>query len=215
MERENKERKAEVMRKIRKVWLPFLLCVLIVVNLMVVPKIFENNGVVFQSVSMPIGVEEGSIQLLPPVAVRVDKDKENDNVGRNDNDDEIDVNDDNDNVVVISKESSDEVGKESVVEQNDNNNNNVNENKKGGRRTQHVQHRGFRLFLFLLIVIIVMLIFLMIIYNNEKNYEYSQSRANIYSSQLNNGVDNTNNNNLNNNNNNGYSKLPDEYYDNI
>lgn len=216
MERENKERKAEVMRKIRKVWLPFLLCVLIVVNLMVVPKIFENNGVVFQSVSMPIGVEEGSIQLLPPVAVRVDKDKENDNVGRNDND-EMDVNDDNDNdnVVVISKESSDEVGKESVVEQNDNNNNNVNENKKGGRRTQHVQHRGFRLFLFLLIVIIVMLIFLMIIYNNEKNYEYSQSRANIYSSQLNNGVDNTNNNNLNNNNNNGYSKLPDEYYDNI
>ena len=211
MERENKERKAEVMRKIRKVWLPFLLCVLIVVNLMVVPKIFENNGVVFQSVSMPIGVEEGSIQLLPPVAVRVDKDKENDNVGRNDNEDEMDVNDDNDNVVVISKESSDEVGKENVVEQNDNNNKNVNENKKGGRRTQHVQHRGFRLFLFLLIVIIVMLIFLMIIYNNEKNYEYSQSRANIYSSQLNNGGDNTNNNN----NNNGYSKLPDEYYDNL
>ena len=210
MERASKERNAEVMRKIRKVWLPFLLCVLIVVNLMVVPKIFENNGVVFQSVSMPIGIEEGSIQLLPPVAVRIDKDNDNGNgnVVRNEN--EINVNDDNDNVVVISKESSDEVGKESVVEQNDNNNNNnVNKEKKGKRRTQHVQHRGFRLFLFLLIVIIVMLIFLMIIYNNEKNYEYSQSRANIYSSQLNNGGDN------NNNNNNGYSKLPDEYYDNI
>ena len=212
MERASKERNAEVMRKIRKVWLPFLLCVLIVVNLMAVPKIFENNGVVFQSVSMPIGIEEGSIQLLPPVAVRIDKDNDNGNVGRNEN--EINVNDDNDNdnVVVISKESSGEVGKESVVEQNDNNNNNVNKEKKGERRTQHVQHRGFRLFLFLLIVIIVMLIFLMIIYNNEKNYEYSQSRANIYSSQLNNGGDN-NNNNLNNNN--GYSKLPDEYYDNI
>lgn len=206
MERESKERNAEIKRKIRKVWLPFLLCVLIVVNLMVVPKIFENNGVVFQSVSMPIGIEEGSIQLLPPVAVRLDKDNDNDNVGRNE--DEMNVNDDNDNVVVIS---SGEVGKESVVEQNDNNNN-INKEKKGGRRTQHVQHRGFRLFLFLLIVIIVMLIFLMIIYNNEKNYEYSQSRANIYSSQLNNGINN--NNNLNNNNN-GYSKLPDEYYDNI
>ena len=205
MERASKERNAEVKRKIRKVWLPFLLCVLIVVNLMVVPKIFENNGVVFQSVSMPIGIEEGSIQLLPPVAVRIDKNNDNGNVGRNE--DEINVNDDNDNVVVISKESSGEVGKESVVEQNDNNNNNnVNKEKKGERR--HVQHRGFRLFLFLLIVIIVMLIFLMIIYNNEKNYEYSQSRANIYSSQLNNGGNN------NNNNNNGYSKLPDEYYDN-
>ena len=49
----------------------------------------------------------------------------------------------------------------------------------------------------------------MIIYNNEKNYEYSQRHANIYTSQANN--DNTI---TNTNPNNGYSKLPDEYCDN-
>ena len=171
----DKERNAEVKRKIRKVGLPCLLCVLIVVNLMIVPKIFESNHIAFESVNMPMAIEEGSIQLLPPVAVRKESIQEEIRNSVDDND-----NKDND-VVVIDNNANNEAGqeKQSGIAQNGDKGDNAN-TKEGKKGRTHVQHRGFRLLLFLLVVVIVSLIFIMIIYNSEKNYEHSRARAHMY-----------------------------------
>lgn len=189
MERDEKESN-EFKRKIRKVWLPVLLCILIMINLLIVPKILTNQPSSFQPISVessntPLPSPSIPIQTIPPEQSPPKTEEK-----------------------PITTEPQKEEPKKTepvppVV------NKHKSKNKHRVVPSVHGQSRNFRFALFFVVLLIAGLIFVMIVYKNERNYEYSKSRS---------GDINFSSRNNNQQNNNGYYKLPDkpyEYYDNI
>lgn len=191
MERDEKESN-EFKRKIRKVWLPVLLCILIMINLLIVPKILTNQPTSFQPISVessntPLPSPSIPIQTIP-LEQPTPKPEEK----------------------PITNEPQQEEPKKVDPVPPVVNKHKGTKNKQRVVPSTHSQSRNFRFALFFVVLLIAGLIFVMIVYKNERNYEYSKARSgniNFSSSQNNNQQ-----------NNNGYYKLPDkpyEYYDNI
>lgn len=192
----NEKESNEFKRKVRKVWLPVLLCILIMINLLIVPKILTNQSSSFQPISV-----ESSNTLLPSPSIPIQTIPPEQSVPKSEE-------------KPITNEPQQEEPKKTEPVPPVVNKHKSNKNKQRVVPSVHSQSRNFRFALFFVVLLIAGLIFVMIVYKNERNFEYSKARSgnlDLSSSQRGNRKNNQQSNN-------GYYQLPDkpyEYYDNI
>lgn len=187
MENTNKESDA-LKRKIRKVWLPVLLCILIVLNLTIAPKLLSHYTPNYQ----PVSVENSNIQIPPSIPLETLPPSSSSSVsGEPKNEKPI--------VLEPTKEEKEKKTNknEKPVPQPQNNKKNK---KPRFIPSSHGQSRNFRFFLFFLVILITGLIFVLIVTKTERNFEYSKARSNTITIDNNAEM-------------NGYHNIPDRPYE--
>lgn len=188
MENTNKETEA-LKRKIRKVWLPVLLCVLIVLNLTIAPKILSHYTPSYQ----PVSVENSNIQIPPSIPLETLPPTSSSPVSEGPK-----------NEKPIALEPTQEK-KEEKTNKNEkpvsHHQNNKNNKKTRFIPSSHGQSRNFRFFLFFLVILITGIIFVLIVTKTERNFEYSKARSNKITIDNNAEI-------------NGYINIPDRPYEN-
>ena len=186
---ENNKESDALKRKIRKVWLPVLLCVLIVLNLTIAPKLLSHYTPNYQ----PVSVENSNIQIPQSIPLDTLSPASSSPVTENPKTEKPIV-------LEPTKDAQEEKANkyEKPVSQPQNNK----KNKKARFiPSSHGQSRNFRFFLFFLVILITGLIFVLIVTKTERNFEYSKARSNKITIGNNAEM-------------NGYHNIPDRPYEN-